>query len=153
MKRLGGATLCALSLLGGAAYAAPDLSWMQGSWCGTTGATREEQVWMAPRGYLLLGMHRDTRGESARGFEFLRIELRADGATYLAQPGGKPPVRFELVQSGPRSATFENLGHDHPKRIHYERTGASTLVAWIEGAREGEKRQTWTWRPCAPDEK
>jgi hypothetical protein len=140
--------VCALALAPALARAAPELGWMQGSWCGATGAVREEEVWLAPRGNLLLGMHRDTQGETARGFEFLRIELRADSATYVAQPGGRPPVRFELAHSGTQSETFENLAHDYPKRIHYERPNASTLVAWIEGAKDGEKRRTWTWSPC-----
>jgi hypothetical protein len=150
-KVMGITTACVLSLAGGAAAAAPDLSWMRGYWCGATGATREEEVWLAPRGNLLLGMHRDTQGDVARGFEFLRIELKPDGATYVAQPGGKPPVRFELLRSSPRSATFENPAHDYPKRIHYERSN-SALVAWIEGAKDGEKRQSWSWTPC-PEEK
>lgn len=139
---------CALALAPALARAAPELGWMQGSWCGATGAVHEEEVWLAPRGNLLLGMHRDTQGETARGFEFLRIEVRADGATYVAQPGGRPPVRFDLVRNSAQSVTFENLAHNYPKRIHYERPNPGTLVAWIEGAKDGEKRQSWSWGPC-----
>lgn len=142
--------LGSLTLMCGAAQAAPDLVWLQGHWCGSADGVYEEEVWLGPRGNLLLGMHRDTKGNANRGFEFLRIEVRTDGATYVAQPGGKPPTRFELVRSGAHSATFENLQHDYPKRIHYERRDASTLVAWIEAAKEGEKRQTYPWKRC-PD--
>jgi hypothetical protein len=106
---------------------------------------------MAPRGGLLLGMHRDTRGDVASGFEFLRIELKADGATYVAQPGGKAPVGFEMIANSAESVTFENLAHDYPKRIHYERTREPALVAWIEGEKAGEKRQSWSWRPCGEE--
>jgi hypothetical protein len=140
--------LCLLWVAAGTAQAAADFSWMQGSWCGETNDTLEEETWLAPRGGLLLGVHRDTRGGIARSFEFLRIEQRADGAAYVAQPGGRPPVRFDLVRSGARSATFENLQHDFPKRIHYELADGPSLVAWIEGAREGEKRKRWSWKPC-----
>ena len=36
------------------------------------------------------------QGEKAIGFEFLRIEFRADGVFYVAQPGGRPKTEFKL---------------------------------------------------------
>ena len=64
---------------------AGDLDWLAGHWCGVSGTTFSEEVWMAPRGGLLVGMHRDTREGRATGFEFMRI-AQQDGAinSYLS---------------------------------------------------------------------
>jgi hypothetical protein len=150
MKRLSN-TLCVLTALAvSEVMAAPDLSWLHGAWCGATGAVQEEEVWLAPRGNLMLGMHRDIKGDRTIGFEFLRIELHTDGATYVAQPGGQPPVRFEMQQNSTRAASFVNMKHDFPKRIHYERSDANTLTARIDDGTDSGKSMRWTWRPCPP---
>ena len=52
---------------------AGELEWLAGHWCGQRGKTFSEETWMAPRGGLLVGMHRDTREGKAIGFEFMRI--------------------------------------------------------------------------------
>ena len=132
-----------------ATAAAPDLTWLQGNWCGTgQNGTQEEELWLAPRGGLMLGLHRDTRGERAISFEFLRIELRDDKAVYVAQPGGRPPVRFETQQVGPRSITFANLEHAFPKRVRYERPDAQTLLARIDDGSDTGKSFSWRWTAC-----
>ena len=52
---------------------------------------------MAPRGGLLVGMHRDTREGKATGFEFMRI-AQQDGRWVLsAQPGGGAVTAFAAV--------------------------------------------------------
>ena len=65
-------------------------------------------------------------------FEFLRIEERADGVFYVAQPGGRPPTEFKLTKLEGNSVVFENPQHDHPKIIRY-RPGDGALVVEIEG--------------------
>ncbi|MFT3912874.1 MAG: DUF6265 family protein [Anaeromyxobacteraceae bacterium] len=126
----------------------PDLSFMQGSWCGGSDGATEEEVWLAPRGALLLGMHRDVRPGRPTSFEFLRIELAPGRTAYVAQPQGRPPVRFLLASHGPRFVLFANPAHDFPKRIRYERVDEDRLTASVDAGADGKKEQRFTWRRC-----
>jgi len=49
---------------------------------------------------------------------------------------------------------FENLKHDFPQRIGYERTSVDRLEAWIEGPQNGQTRRlafSYARVPCAGD--
>lgn len=127
-----------------------DLAWMAGSWSAETpdrgnGGGWTEEYWMVPRGGVMLGASRSGKGGALREFEYLRIESGADGTpTYVAQPGGRSPVAFRLVQHAATSATFENAAHDYPQRIRYVREG-DTLTATIS-AIDGSKAMRWVYR-------
>jgi hypothetical protein len=132
---------CLLSAVVLSAPAAPDLSaapdlkavaWMAGSWrIEGLNLTIQEQ-WMEPAGKLMLGMSRTT---SKRGsfFEFLRVEARADGVYYVAQPKGQAATDFKLVRHSASEAVFENPEHDFPKRIIYRLDSPTDLTARVEG--------------------
>jgi hypothetical protein len=140
-----GAVLAAAAAEGGAARL-EDLAWMAGSWAVEEGDTRSEEHWTRPAGGLMLGVHRDVRGERAR-FEFLRIVAGEDGIVYLASPQGREPTPFPLAESSPGRAVFANPDHDFPQRILYWRAGED-LCAAVEGTLDGrEARQEWCWGP------
>ncbi len=94
-------------------------------------------------------MHRDVRAGRPVAFEFLRIELAPGETAYVAQPQGRPPVRFALRAHGPRFALFANPAHDFPKRIRYERVDEDTLAASVDAGADGKGEQRFTWRRCA----
>ncbi|MEO5822168.1 MAG: DUF6265 family protein [Vicinamibacteraceae bacterium] len=127
-----------------------DLAWLAGHWAGSDGPMQMEEIWTSADGGALVGLHKDisARGGAARmvSFEFLRIEAGADGVAYVAQPGGRPPTRFGLVESGPRRAVFANPAHDFPQRIVYWIDDAGALHARVEGPKGGKTvGQEWTW--------
>ncbi len=122
-----------------------DLAWMAGQWSREEGERWTEESWTLPRGGVMLGHSRSGRGEGLREFEFLRIAAEADGTpAYIAQPGGGAPVAFRLTRREASSATFENVAHDYPQRIHYVRDG-ETMTATIS-AIDGSKAISWTFR-------
>ena len=126
---------------------APDLrdfAGLAGHWTGTSGDSTIEEFWTAPAGTSLLAVTRTVEGERTTMFEFLRIEKRADGIFFVAQPKGKPPTDFKLTRSGPGLAVFENLSHDFPQMISYRRAG-DQLVGKVEG-REGGKHVEFEFR-------
>ena len=94
----------------------------------------------------MLGVSRTLKGERAVAFEFLRIEFRKDGVFYVAQPGGRPKTEFKLTGSDPRSATFENPGHDHPKVIRYKLEADGSLKAELDGS---EGKQAFVFKPVS----
>ena len=119
------------------AWAADDplasLGWLSGHWVDEEGEQLVEELWLPPRGGLMLGLHRDVSPEKPRAwFEFLRIESRPDGVFYVASPGGRPSTDFRRVEEGETRAVFANPEHDFPKRIVYERRG-DRLTARAEG--------------------
>jgi hypothetical protein len=118
-----------------------DFAWMTGHWSATHGGWEMEEVWTAPRAGVMLGMHRDAKGEKA-SFEFVRIAVTPEGIIYFAQPGGRPPTPFPLLEVSGTRAVFANPKHDFPQRITYWLENAQ-LCARVEG--EGEKAQEWCW--------
>ena len=152
MTRSGvGAAALAFFLLAGAAGAAgpqiDGLAWMAGTWTGTDAGVEMEEIWTAPKGGSMLGMHRDVAGGKTQSFEFLRIDAGADGITYWASPRGRPATPFRLAKAEGRSVTFENPQHDYPTRILYWLADDGALHAKIEGT-AGDKpaAEEWTWQ-------
>ncbi|MBI4909826.1 MAG: hypothetical protein HY820_39780 [Acidobacteria bacterium] len=127
-----------------------DLAWISGHWGGPVGRAYSEESWLVPKGNAMLGLSRTMVGERMVAFEFLRIEKRADGIYYVAQPNGRPPTDFKLTKSTSTLAVFENPKHDHPKIITYEIKESGTLVATIEGDERGQhKKQAFTFQRLA----
>jgi hypothetical protein len=122
-------------------------AWMAGSWSGVDGEVASEELWTAPKGGVMLGLHRDVGPAGAAFFEYLRIEERPGGLVYVAQPMGREPTEFTAVETTARQVVFENLEHDFPQRIIYRLDEEQRLVARIEGERDGRMRSSeWRWR-------
>jgi hypothetical protein len=144
MKRIIGGALALLLM----AQSAPppgvdELGWMSGHWQTADGST--EEAWTAPRGGMMLGVGRTIRDGAVREYEFLRLQVGADGVpVYWGSPNGAPPAGFRLTASGPSRATFDNPAHDFPQRIIYVRDG-DTMVATIS-AIDGSHAMSWTYR-------
>jgi hypothetical protein len=152
---LAGATLAAiLTFTAPAAHAGAldSLRFMAGSWASRDDANREEEHWMAPRGGMMVGMHRDLRAGRAKSFEFFRIEEREDGVWFLTQPGGRPATPFKAKELTASRVVFENLAHDFPQRVLYWREKPGELRARIEGTIKGKaESMEWTWTTSALD--
>lgn len=115
------------------------LTWMAGSWELREGTSCTEEYWTMPAADTLIGMSRTVDNGRTRSFEFMRIEARADGIYYVAQPSGKPPVDFKLSTEPGAELVFMNPGHaDHLKRIVYRRDGDGGMAARIEGENNGK---------------
>lgn len=124
------------------------LAWMAGHFVaeGPDGSGSEE-LWLPAKAGLMTGMNRSVSKKGRASFEFLRIEQRADGVVYVAQPGGSPPTEFKLTRAEGTSAVFENPSHDFPKRLAYRREG-DVLIARVDDGTDGGKgfELRWTLR-------
>jgi hypothetical protein len=139
------AVLLAASALAAPAVTLDDVAFLTGSWCSADGSSEEH--WIAPKGGMMLGVHRTVRGDRT-SFEFLRVEPRETGLAYVASPQGGSATAFAAVEAAPGRVIFENPEHDFPTRILYElREGEMT--ATIEGEVAGEtRRSSWRWKRC-----
>ena len=122
------------------------LAWMAGSWGAPSGGADVEEVWLAPRGGLMLGLGRTVKDDKAVDFEFMRVEQRGETLVYLAMPRGAPATPFPLASLDASSAVFEsNL--EFPRRVSYRKNPDGTLTARIEGTRNGQPAaREWTWK-------
>ncbi len=123
------------------------LSWLAGSWSGTADGVTSEEHWTSAEGDGLVGMHKDIQGGKMSAFEFLRIEVDAQGRVcYISMPGGAPPTSFCAIEIAERRVVFENRAHDFPQRILYWLDTSGKLHARIEGPVEGkEAAMDWVW--------
>ena len=116
------------------------LAWMQGCWETSSAARTVEEQWTAPRGRSMVGLSRTVRGEELTEYELIVIRERGDRLVYIAHPSGQPSAEFLSTSLSEGSVVFENPAHDFPQRIGYRREGTS-LLAWIEGSRNGQTRR------------
>ncbi|MCZ4243157.1 DUF6265 family protein [Pedobacter punctiformis] len=62
-------------------------------------------------------------------------------STVTGQNDGKE-VCFKLISTKQNTYIFENLTHDFPQRIVYQNQGKDHLLAWIEGAINGQNKKS-----------
>jgi Domain of unknown function (DUF6265) len=120
-----------------------DLAWMEGHWAATIDGVATEEIWSAPGGGMMLGMHRDIR-KTKTSFEFFRVAETPEGLVYFAQPSGRPPTPFHLTEARKNWVVFENPEHDFPKRIIYSREG-NALCASVDGGGQSKGEEKWCW--------
>lgn len=117
------------------------LGWLAGCWAGAEPARLVEEQWMSPRAGTMVGMSRTTRGDRVRSVELVVLRATGDSVVYQAYPLGQAPTTFTATVMTDTSVTFENPTHDFPQRVAYRRLGTDSLLAWIEGSREGRSRR------------
>jgi hypothetical protein len=109
------------------------LGWLQGCWRIDAPDRIVEEQWSSPRGGTLLGSARTVRDGKTIEHEFVIVRETADGRlAYEVSPSGRPLTVFTSISLDDGGVVFENLQHDFPQRVAYERKGAD-LLAWIEG--------------------
>lgn len=118
------------------------VSWLTGCWRGEgrRGALVEER-WLPALGNTMLEIGRTVRGDSLTDYELVVIRDVAGGLVYEAHPKGQPEATFPARTVTDTSVVFENLAHDFPQRVGYQRVGADSLSAWIEGTVSGTLRR------------
>lgn len=102
----------------------PMPAFIAGCWAGEYADNRRSsyEVWVAPKAERMLGVSQTVRPDRTE-FEFLRIERTAGQVDYVAQPSGRPPTRFRMIDTSATHAEFANPEHDFPQRIRYAREG------------------------------
>jgi Domain of unknown function (DUF6265) len=116
------------------------LRWMSGCWTLSRGTRVTDEMWMVPRGGVMLGVARTVNAGQVRETEFSRIFAAHDTLVYAAAPSGQAGTQFRSKRVAPGEVVFENLAHDFPKRIAYRAVPPDSLHAYIEGATEGQGR-------------
>lgn len=109
------------------------LAWLQGCWTAASPRGVIEELWTAPRGGSMLGLSRTVRDERMVAYELVVVREQGAQLAYQAHPSGQPSAVFLSRAISDSAVRFENLQHDFPQRIGYERGRGDSLLAWIEG--------------------
>ena len=108
-----------------------DIAWLATAWIGAKNNSSIEERWSPPKGGAMLAVSRTVRENKMVAFEYLRIVERDKGLVYVAQPAGREPTEFILVDVNEKQATFVNPRHNYPQRIVYERSAEDKLTTSI----------------------
>jgi hypothetical protein len=127
---------------------AVDLDWLAGHWCGMQDGASIEEIWLE-RGGQLLNLSTSTRDGALESFEYARIEDRAGGVVFVAQPGGGEPVEFALVDADAQRVVFANPAHDFPQSVSYWRDDAGLHAEIVGPGENGEQRIDFDYAACA----
>lgn len=124
-----------------------DLSWLEGIWRGEIGGRDFEAHYTGTDGGQVLSASKYTEKGNPAGFEFERFEQRGDTLVLTPFPEGKSSVSFPLAEydAQARRAVFENLAHDFPTRISYQRVAKDRLTILVSGPGEDGKEQVLTY--------
>ena len=129
----------------GATVVLSDLSWLSGCWRGNVNQREFREHWLPLRGNLLIGAGHTVTQDRTQNFEYVRIESRADGLHYVAQPSAGKELSFRLVDRQVDGLdtifTFANDANDFPQRIVYRRGTEGWLYIHVEGRVQGEERR------------
>lgn len=110
------------------------IDWLAGCWQAARADGHYEEVWLPPTADGTVGVAREVRRGRAVSWEFLRIELRANGViAYVARPAGQPGAEFLMTRHEPGRLVFENRAHDYPTLIEYRYVDLTAITAHIEG--------------------
>ena len=106
------------------------LDWMHGSWLATSEKADVHETWrkVSPQTFEGKGWTTDKQGKLV-SHETLRLVKMENQIFYLAKVAHNPfPVPFKATNCSENSVTFENLSHDFPNSIEYQRQGDITHV-------------------------
>ncbi len=117
------------------------LEWLIGQWEGVQGAGVYHESWekisdtkFNGRAYMIM------KGE-IKNVEILKLHEDGNEIYYIADASHNPaPVSFKLTDHDETSFTFENPKHDFPQKITYEKKENNSLLATIEGIKNGKLR-------------
>ena len=114
------------------------LAWLAGCWARRGESPDLDEVWMAPRGGMMLGIGRVVRDGAVVSHEAMRIEARGERLVFIANPSGQAEAEFMSTTLEDDVVVFQNPQHDFPQRVIYRHAAGDSLHARIEGTLEGE---------------
>lgn len=115
--------------------------WLQGCWRAESPARVIEENWTAPRGGAMIGVSSTVRGDSLVEYELLVLRQTGIGLAYEAHPSSQAVTTFTARESTDSTVVFANPAHDYPQEVGYQRVGADSLLAWIDGPLKGKPRR------------
>lgn len=118
--------------------------WIEGEWTNNSEQGMLVEKWSRLNDTCMSGLSFLINGKDTLFSEKIRLCVRNKEVFYLSAvqgQNGNQEVSFELIHSTSDSLIFENLLHDFPQRIIYTHPSNDSLVASIEGNKNGVQRK------------
>lgn len=126
-------------------------SFLVGCWAQSpSGQNGLREIYAHPAENMMTGLSQFWRGGRIVDFEFHRIDASPEGPVLTPHPRGVASVSFRPAEVVSDRIVWENLEHDFPQRIIYERVSANSLAVRIEGG-DGAEARSLEWRMARTD--
>lgn len=117
-----------------------DLEWLEGHWRGEWGPRVAEQIWLAPKAGLMVGVFRLTEADKPLVIELFTIVQKNDGINFYLRHFTTALVPWEksdatvlnLASADGKKIDFENPANGMPKRAILTRVDADTYISRSE---------------------
>jgi hypothetical protein len=117
-----------------------DFEWLEGRWRGEWGPRVAEQVWLAAKANLMVGVFRLTEGDKPLVIELFTIVQKTDGINFYSRHFTTALVPWEkseatvlnLASADGKKIEFENPANGMPKRSTLTRIDADTYISRSE---------------------
>jgi hypothetical protein len=117
-----------------------DFEWLEGRWRGEWGPRVAEQVWLAPKAGLMVGIFRLTEGDKPLVIELFTLVQKPDGINFYLRHFTSALVPWEksdatilsLANADGKKIDFENPASGMPKRAILTRVDADTYISRSE---------------------
>ncbi len=117
-----------------------DFAWLAGRWQGAWGPRVAQQVWMPPKGGVMLGTFQLVENDTTLVIELFTLVQKPDGIKLyfrhftpaLAPWETSAPTMLNLASSTPKLIEFDNPVDGEPKRAIIRRIDADTYVSRSE---------------------
>jgi hypothetical protein len=122
-------------------------AWLEGCWRGEVNKREFREHWLPPRGGLMVGASHTVNSGKTQGYEYLRLEPRADGLYYvnIAMSPGIQETSYKLIDRSMDKEdeifTFANPALEFPQKISYRHNSGGWLFATVDGKVGGVDRQ------------
>ena len=118
--------------------------WILGSWEQQTDKGILTETWQRQNDSLFVGSCYFINQSDTLHTETILLDQRDDSITYSANVKGQnneKAVPFTLTTANTNSLVFENLKHDYPQKIVYQKNKSNGLVVTISGILQGKKSE------------
>jgi len=122
-----------------------DFDFLKGNWTMNTSNGRIVELWKmnSDSGMDGISYSINNKGDSTL---LETIKLYESLGNIYYEPTGKGPgndstVSFKLISTNQGVYVFENIHHDFPQKISYQLQSRNNILAWIEGALNGNFRK------------
>lgn len=118
-----------------------ELDWLVGKWRSHSAENISTETWEKQDDSTFTGFAFTLRGTDTIFSENIVLDQRGDSLHYVvttANQNDQKPVSFTLKSFTANKYVFENLKHDFPTRIVYERKGVDSILASVSGEANGE---------------
>lgn len=116
------------------------LDWMAGCWEGELagGDFLFEEVWLEPRGGVMLGVSHILQEDTVVEYEFLRIAEEDEALVFLVSPENQPPRLYKASEVGVGAVTFVSTEGGAPQQLQFRQESADILSSRFESDRQGQ---------------